>query len=137
MTGRIRPFTVVLQRRHSGTQQGYGVNAVKEPDKTVGVAHGYGFVANRPKVTCTVTKQHREDLVWVRGPCVVHYRRIGGIAIPVVQRGDQRTPRHLSVTERSGAPCWHAPATGCPLLSLRVLEIIRRPRDGEPPVRGG
>jgi hypothetical protein len=60
------------------------MNAAKGSDKAVRVAHGYGFVANRSKVTRAETEQNREDFIWVRGLRVVHYRRIGfGVNIGV------------------------------------------------------
>src|ERR1700756_4171824 len=130
--GRIRTPFAVLQRRHGGTQYRFGVIAAEKRDETVSVANSYGFVADRSKVARAISKQHRENFVHTRGLRVANYRLVGGVPIPVIQRRDQGMPCRFSVADRGAAPRWQAPATGCPLLSLGIFEIIRSPRDGEP-----
>src|ERR1039458_7053936 len=89
VAGRIRTSIAVLQRRHCGAQYRSGLSATEKPDETVSIADSNGLVTDRSKVARAIWKQQRENLFRAGDLRVIHDCCIGGIAIPIVQRGDQ------------------------------------------------
>src|SRR6201999_2663137 len=79
-----------------------------------------------------VEKKQRKNISWLSGLSVVHDRRIGGLAIPLVQRGNKAATSCFRVGFWRGSSRRHAPTAARLLLRLCVLEIIYGPDQRQP-----